>query len=43
MNTPFFSGKIAEIFIKVDDFCNHFEDEFKKQSLPAPKRHKKAQ
>ena len=29
MSTPLFSDKVAEIFVKVDDFCNHFEDEFK--------------
>ena len=34
MSTPLFSDKVAEIFVKVDDFCNHFEDEFKKHSLP---------
>ena len=34
MNTPLFSDKVAEIFVKVDDFCNHFENEFKKHSLP---------
>lgn len=34
MATPLFSDKIAEIFVKVDDFCNHFENEFKKHSLP---------
>lgn len=33
MSTPLFSDKVAEIFVKVDDFCNHFEDEFKKHSL----------
>jgi transposase len=36
MNTPLFSDKVAEIFVKVDDFCNEFENEFKKHSLPAP-------
>ena len=34
MSTPLFSDKVAEIFVKVDDFCNHFENEFKKHSLP---------
>jgi len=34
MSTPLFKDKVAEIFVKVDDFCNHFEDEFKKHSLP---------
>ncbi len=37
MCTPLFSDKVAEIFVKVDDFCNEFELEFKKQALPAPK------
>jgi DDE family transposase len=36
MNTPLFSDKVAEIFVKVDDFCNHFENEFKKHALPSP-------
>lgn len=36
MNTPLFSDKVAEIFVKVDDFCNEFENEFKKHILPAP-------
>jgi len=36
MNTPLFSDKVAEIFVSVDDFCNYFEVEFKKQSLPTP-------
>ena len=35
MNTPLFSDKVAEIFVKVDDFCNEFENEFKKHILPA--------
>ena len=34
MSTPLFSDKVAEIFVKVDDFCNHFENEFKKHALP---------
>jgi len=34
MSTPLFKDKVAEIFVNVDDFCKHFEDEFKKQSLP---------
>jgi hypothetical protein len=33
MSTPLFSDKVAEIFVKVDDFCNHFENEFKKHAL----------
>ena len=33
MSSPLFSGKVAEFFVKVDDFCNLFEDEFKKHSL----------
>lgn len=36
MSTPLFSDKVAEIFVKVDDFCNHFENEFKKHTLPCP-------
>ena len=36
MSTPLFSDKVAEIFVKADDFCKLFEDEFKKQSLPTP-------
>ena len=46
MTTPLFSDKVAEIFVKVDDFCNVFEYEFKKHSLPASstlkKRNRKA-
>jgi len=34
MSTLLFSDKVAEIFVKVDDFCNHFENEFKKHALP---------
>ena len=34
MSTPLFKDKVTEIFVKVDDFCNYFEDEFKKHSLP---------
>ena len=41
MSTPLFSHKVAEIFVKVDDFCNHFELEFKKHSLPSSGEHKK--
>ncbi len=41
MTTPLFSDKVAEIFVKVDDFCNVFEHEFKKQSLPASSTQKK--
>ena len=29
MSSPLFKNKIAEIFIKVDDFCLLFEHEFK--------------
>lgn len=39
--TPLFQDKVAEIFVKVDDFCNEFELEFKKHSLPCPKHIKK--
>ena len=46
MNTPLFSDKVAEIFVKVDDFCKEFENEFKKHSLPPAngikKRNRKA-
>lgn len=46
MNTPLFSDKVTEIFVKVDDFCNEFELEFKKQVLPLTegikKRNRKA-
>jgi transposase len=41
MSTPLFSDKVAEIFVKVDDFCNVFEHEFKKHSLPASSTAKK--
>ena len=45
MSTPLFSDKVAVPIaigiVKVDDFCNLFEDEFKKQSLPTPKGIKK--
>ncbi len=41
MSTPLFSDKVAEIFIKTDDFCVHFEKEFKKHSLPPTKECKK--
>jgi hypothetical protein len=34
MSILLFSDKVAEIFVKVDDFCNHFENEFKKHALP---------
>jgi hypothetical protein len=34
MSTPLFFHKVAEIFVKVDDFCNEFELEFTKQTLP---------
>ena len=46
MSAPPFSHKVAEIFVKVDDFCNEFEIEFKKHSLPCAagikKRNRKA-
>ena len=46
MSTPLFQDKVAEIFVKVDDFCNLFELEFKKYSLPSTteqnKRNRKA-
>ena len=29
------TDKVAEIFVKVDDFCNHFENEFYNHALPA--------
>lgn len=41
MSTPLFSDKVAEIFVKVDDFCNLFENEFKKHALPVPSNIKK--
>jgi hypothetical protein len=41
MSTPLFSDKVTEIFVKVDDFCNEFELEFKKVALPTPKDIKK--
>jgi Transposase DDE domain len=41
MSTPLFFDKVAEIFLKVDDFCNEFEHEFKKQALPASSKLKK--
>lgn len=34
MNQPLFTDKVAEIFVKVDDFCNHFENEFKNHAYP---------
>lgn len=34
MNKPLFSDKVAEVFVKVDDFCNEFKNEFKKHILP---------
>lgn len=46
MNHPLFFDKVAKIFVKVDDFCNHFENEFKNHSLPVStavrKRNRKA-
>ena len=41
MSTPLFTHKVAEIFVKVDDFCNHFENEFKNHALPASSASKK--
>ena len=41
MSIPLFTHKVAEIFVKVDDFCNHFENEFKNHALPAPAAAKK--
>jgi hypothetical protein len=41
MTPPLFSDKVAEIFVRVDDFCNVFEHEFKKHSLPPSLSHKK--
>ena len=41
MNTPLFSHKVAEIFVKTDDFCLHFEKDFKKHSLSCSNEHKK--
>lgn len=41
MSTPLFSHKVAAIFVKVDDFCNEFELEFKKHSLPCAEGIKK--
>ena len=41
MSTPLFQDKVAEIFVKVDDFCNLFELEFKKYSLPSTTEQKK--
>ncbi len=41
MSTPLFSHKVAEIFVKTDDFCIHFEKEFKNYSLPVSKDAKK--
>ena len=41
MSIPFFTHKVAEIFVKVDDFCNEFELEFKKQALPCTNEVKK--
>lgn len=35
MSSPLFSHKVAEIFVKTDDFCVHFEKDFKKHSLPS--------
>jgi Transposase DDE domain len=33
MYTPSLKDKITAIFVKVDDFCNHFEHEFKNQAI----------
>lgn len=46
MSRPVFADKIAEIFVKVDDFCQQFEQEFKNYALSSsatsPKRNRKA-
>ena len=34
MSTPLSPDKVAEIFVKVNDFCEHFENEFNKHTLP---------
>ena len=39
--TTTIQDKVTEIFVKVDDFCNEFELEFKKQSLPCSNATKK--
>ena len=31
MTTPSYADKVTEVFAKVDDFCHHFEHEFKNQ------------
>jgi Transposase DDE domain len=41
MNASSYQAKIAEIFVKVDDFCLHFEQEYKKMALPAAEDGKK--
>lgn len=41
MDIPLFTHKVAEIFVKVDDFCNHFENEFKNHALPSSSACKK--
>lgn len=41
MSTPLLSHKIVEIFVKTDDFCIHFEKEFKAHSLPCTEEGKK--
>ena len=41
MSTSPFFHKVAEIFVKTDDFCVHFEKDFKNHSLPCSEEHKK--
>lgn len=41
MTTPSLRDKIAEIFVRTDDFCNAFEKEFAKHQLPASPGDKK--
>ena len=36
MTSQLFLHKVAEIFVKTDDFCVLFEKDFKKHSLPSP-------
>ncbi len=33
MNAPSLRDKIIEIFVKVDDFCNEFKNEYAKDQL----------
>lgn len=41
MTTPSLTDKITEIFVKVDDFCNLFENDLKKHSLSTADHSKK--